>query len=565
MAPDYFPAALGIAAAMVVLLAPALYMVGRLSDATGQPRIVAASAIAGVVIVIGVGGTPEIIQLWSWFTVSGSLPPSILGEKSAVVQETQPTGINDFAASFGTMGLLGLAAIPASLWSLSKGGGQAQRVLCSVSGSLVILLWLKTNDYGYLVAPMACLLASVTLEIILDWSGQARFRTRVIGIVLWLAVLVPLFPLGRVRGPTPDSTTLSRMMILDDTWKDAMDWVKEHTPTPTLGVDEAVHRPESGDTTYPAGTYGVWAAWDYGSFVSSLGERPVTRSQGPKAANSRWLFHQNESESIRHLNQGASGDEQVRYVIVDAATMAQNYPAHVIVAGKSPASVVGPVENLPTQRGTTILPTYGRQDRTAIASRLFFYDGNGLHQYRLVYSSPRRSLIAYFRQESQHPGSLVFHRRAFPDRALGGSADPGDLYARLLQAESPTYVEDLGLAYGAIVRPSLQIFEVVRGVTIAGTGTDEAHVRVSIPLRTYPDRRDILFRAVGQIGSDDRFTVTVPYSTERGSRVRSRASVTATAECLVELLRSNATKAQRSWTLEISEAQVQSGETIEVR
>ncbi|ESP89037.1 oligosaccharyl transferase, archaeosortase A system-associated [Candidatus Halobonum tyrrellensis] len=112
-------------------------------------------------------------------------------------------------------------------------------------------------------------------------------------------------------------------------WDDSLDWMGENTPAvgnyggagnaDQLGYYEPYDIPADNDFDYAEGSYGVMSWWDYGHWITVLGERIPNANpfqQGATAA-ANFLLAPNESQSRDVLQRMSTEGNQTRYVMVD--------------------------------------------------------------------------------------------------------------------------------------------------------------------------------------------------------------------------------------------------------
>jgi len=135
-------------------------------------------------------------------------------------------------------------------------------------------------------------------------------KTLVIGIVILLATLSVVVSVNN------DITYARSPFMIDPEWARTLQWMNENTPL--LGVDYfGIYDRET--FTYPDDAYGVMAWWDYGHYITFIGQRiPNTNPfqdnlAGPDGA-AGFFMAQDEERAVRILSRAGSA-----YVITDIA------------------------------------------------------------------------------------------------------------------------------------------------------------------------------------------------------------------------------------------------------
>ncbi|UWG48137.1 Dolichol phosphate-mannose mannosyltransferase [Halanaeroarchaeum sp. HSR-CO] len=162
-----------------------------------------------------------------------------------------------------------------------------------------------------------------------DWNAYFAIATVLLLLIVPLAVPVGL---TNDQGQTLEKQTA--WQVGDSTgpgsvtlWEDTLDWMVDNTPEEGNygGADNADQFEYYGtyeytdDYDYPEGSYGVMSWWDYGHWITVLGERiPVAnpfQQHATEAAN--YLLADDEETANERLAVVEEDDAKVRYVMVD--------------------------------------------------------------------------------------------------------------------------------------------------------------------------------------------------------------------------------------------------------
>jgi dolichyl-diphosphooligosaccharide--protein glycosyltransferase len=109
-------------------------------------------------------------------------------------------------------------------------------------------------------------------------------------------------------------------------WEDSLSWMAENTPAEgTYGspdgdqLEFAGSFPRQDDFDYGSGSYGVVSWWDYGHWITSVGERIPNANpfqQGARTA-ARFLLARSENEARDALARVEENDAKTRYATID--------------------------------------------------------------------------------------------------------------------------------------------------------------------------------------------------------------------------------------------------------
>ncbi len=524
MRPDLFAAVLAGCAAFACAAAPVLWAVRRY----GRPRLAAALLMIAMAAVLVAGAN----------TSAGAL---LLRTRTRLVSEHLTITPASVFVDYGTMLVLAVGGLAAAGVCVRRDRGR--RVFGTTYALLVVALWWKTRDFAYMAGPFLALLAGFAWLPTLRLLQRPR-RATVAGVVTLALLAGPIWPLGLSPRPWPSRSYVDRIVVCTDAWAEAVSWLRTKTPPPTIDADKPVA--PFGDFAYPTGTYGVWSAWDYANLVNAFGRRPVVWSQGAARHPVQWMLERDENEALSLLQQSCRGPERVRYVMLDANTMGDNYLAHLTAAGHDIAALGRGLVDRPVGQAT-----FGERLDNTVAARLYFRDGDGLRRFRLVYATTQRTFVGYVAQT--RGAGAVIRRCAIP-------ADGFDTRMRLemiAQRGGVTEVKDVGYVYGGVVEQTIKVFECVEGARVQGRTRARAVVTAGLDLIDAANSRRHYTQET-RAGADGRFSMRIPYATDaRAGSVRARGKLALVARV------SERSVIARS-AVRITEQQVQSGGMVEV-
>ncbi|AUX10233.1 dolichyl-diphosphooligosaccharide--protein glycosyltransferase [Halalkaliarchaeum desulfuricum] len=154
------------------------------------------------------------------------------------------------------------------------------------------------------------------LKNVKGWQVMVVGTVVVLLLVPLVAVATPAWAAGAGTGPGAVTQ-----------WDDSLDWMSEETPHPgeLEGYDNRMEyygtyeRPADGDFDYPDGAYGVQSWWDYGHWITAIGERIPNanpfQQHATEAAN--FLLAPSEDDARDVLARQSDEGENTRYVMVD--------------------------------------------------------------------------------------------------------------------------------------------------------------------------------------------------------------------------------------------------------
>ena len=486
--------------AVAVVPAVHVYAARLLLRRLERPRLVALLGAVAVVVlaVLFVGFVPKAQQFATL----------LLAPKGMTLVEHRTVDWHLYFGLLGVPGIVALAALPLGLWRAFRRPVDRFCLVPILFGVLVLGLWLTTRDYDY--APpafVALMTVFVTVEVAnrvrrpdiawMRWAGP---------LALAAVLLLPVWPLQLVQRPLASKRLSAAHQLVTPAWEQAMDWMRQHTPEPSLPIDARV-APFAGKAGYhyPPGTYGVLTAWDFGNLVNVLGARVPVWSRWPAARTASWMVCEDEQESLALLCPTCEEGEEVRYVVLDARTTAQHFPGKILLAGRRLEDYATRTESwYPLEEGGRIPHrTYGPRYERSMSVRLYRDDAQRLGHYRLVYESSRESYIRYV----LWPGTYVMKRVAHDIES--------EAQRLFLLARTRTLVTRVAghYEYDGVVTPAVKIFEVVPGARLTGTARAGTEVEARLALRCGSRGREVEYVRAAVAGASDRFEIVVAHPT----------------------------------------------------
>ncbi|MFB6110786.1 MAG: oligosaccharyl transferase, archaeosortase A system-associated [Halodesulfurarchaeum sp.] len=332
-------------------------------------------------------------------------------------------------------------------------------------------------------------------------------------------------------------------------WEDPLSWMANNTPAEgnyggagnadQLDYQGTYAIPEDGNYNYPTGSYGVMSWWDYGHWITVLGNRiPVAnpfQQHATVAAN--YLLAPTETAANNVLESLDETDAKTRYVAIDYKMVApqSKFGAMAVFysANKSLSygdMVAGRLYN-PGARNWITLKTQ-RYYRSMLV-RLYRYHGSRIEAQPVVVDWANRNYKNVDRPIPTFNGTRRFRTMEAAreyvsgDRTstIGGIADlpkkdiPALEHYRLVRLSGDSLVPRRYIRNYEF-RPSnlptwVKIFERVPGATVRGTAPANTTVTATVEIRTTAALNDSTFTYTQQAktGPDGQFTMTLPYST----------------------------------------------------
>jgi len=451
----------------------AMLFVLKAADDRGVPRratavgVAVAGPLAGLAVSAALGLTDSIIG-WGARGFVGS------GATGQTISEAQGVSLGSAPGFlFNEYGLLVLLAA-VGLYMAAR-SMRPERIVLVVWFAATLVMALAQVRSNYYLAPAVAVLAGPPAA-----AAAGRMMSAVeperpdIARVVFVVIVVSAMALpagGSLGADTGPGNAVH--------WGSTMKWMGEETPEPALDYYGRYER--TADFDY-GDTYGVMSWWDYGHYITTRAKRiPVAnpfQQHAPEAAD--FFLSTSEDGAAEALSTlGPSGEERVRYVVIDDQMATSKFGAMAVWDEKDPSVYF---EN----------GIFSDEYRETVTSRLYWGDANGMSHYRLAFESPERSTIAGIKR-----GDTVVQnpRRIGRRTAEGVQQDP---------RYSFTFAQTAS---------TVKVFERVEGATITGDAPENvSEAVVVLEVRTNTQRR---FKYVNSAEVEDgSWEVTVPYWTD---------------------------------------------------
>jgi dolichyl-diphosphooligosaccharide--protein glycosyltransferase len=160
------------------------------------------------------------------------------------------------------------------------------------------------------------------------------------GIIIFFLVFAPniLFP-DPLHSPAISIASSARFAP-SNAWVSSLDWLRRNTPVPFDDPNSYYELPQPlprGESyPYPEHAYGVLSWWDYGYWITRIGQRipNANPSQDPEAVGNVAAFFTSQDQESANEKARELGSA---YVIIDHETATSKFPAIMLWAGKDQA------------------------------------------------------------------------------------------------------------------------------------------------------------------------------------------------------------------------------------
>ncbi|MFB6085669.1 MAG: oligosaccharyl transferase, archaeosortase A system-associated, partial [Halodesulfurarchaeum sp.] len=488
-----------------------------------------------------------------------------------------------FPSIAGAIG--GIVGLPADLFGLLfvslalatflvYGEYRTDKILLVVWSAFMLSAALTQIRFNYyLVVPVSILAAYLVGRVIdvvgisldtlspsnINWSHVMVVAA--IGLLLFAPLLAPISFANQQGRQVPMRSAIETGASAGPgavtQWDDTLNWMQHNTPAEgnyagagnqdkldyygTYGV------PADGNYDYPAGSYGVMSWWDYGHWITVIGERiPVAnpfQQHSTNAAN--YLLAPSAEAAADALNATQEADAKTRYVAVDykmVDTQAKFSAPTVFYSANESLSysdmiggqILGPnagaylkqgyrppITTLKTQRyyESMVVRLYRFHGSAVDATTVVEYKNQNYQQYQNPV--PTFSGTKQFRTTQAAREYVNNHTSAF----LGGVADfPREDIKALEHYRLVRLSRDAGvprntlanLAFRQGEQPTwVKLFERVPGATVEGEAPANTTVTATVEMQTPSPigPNNFTYTQHAQTGPDGEFEMTLPYST----------------------------------------------------
>ncbi|NQZ07487.1 MAG: hypothetical protein HRT35_10035 [Algicola sp.] len=436
--------------------------------------------------------------------IGQKIAEAMFGARNALIVEQSVVTTKAYFELLGSVGLLALPGLVIGLWMVFKKRWPLEIIFPIGMAGTWLSLWWQTGDFDYTVVAFIAFGAMLTLygsfvrlnaalvRRNVKWQqGLASAFITLAGTVTAAAVLIlPIYPLKWSVTPWIDQAKLSSLVIYEDAWYQAANWLAEQTP-------------QQHD-------YGVMSSWEFGNIIAAYGGGTPMWSRFASSKVPKWTFAQSEQQSLQWLCPKCAKDkkgldhQQVKYAVVDAKTYGPYFYAKTQYV-KMPISTVQN-GHFDVQGNPVPHINFGKFRENSMVNRLYGKNGNELSHYRLVFESSALSYNAAFLQLFEK-GKYDYRLHVLPIN----SPQEKQQYSRWVTADVVTTSD--GYLYDDQIESSIKIFEIVPGETISGTTEPGATVQARLELTSTNNPRTLRYTRTTVADKHGQYTLIVPYPT----------------------------------------------------
>ncbi|WP_135363182.1 oligosaccharyl transferase, archaeosortase A system-associated [Halosimplex halophilum] len=542
-------------------------------------------AVGGILLLLAGGMAVLLPDLWGFLVnqITRVVGLSVT-DTAQTVGEAQSLPFSQLFPRYGFtvfIALLGVAYVAARHFYDRP---RAELTLVAVWTVFLLLATLTQQRFDYYFAVAVASMAALVLGELARFSGLSTPDTDIETYQVLTIAAVVLVVFAPLVYPTPLAMQMTSAEggpgQAQPAWNETLGWMQTNAPAQGTygGADNADAVPYYGtfentdDFDYPEGYYGTLSWWDYGHWITVMGEQMPTANPFQQGANqaANFLLSTNESHANEVMTDLSEDDAKSRFVTVDwkMAETSQYYQR----AGTQPLNIGGKYfapfafysDGNISQNDyySGLYYQTGQQDR--VQYRLFrrhqqpYYNSTAVRLYRFHGSAAEPSPVVLdwtiedvggeqvpISNGTRRFGSMAEAREyveSDPTSQIGGFGGfpeervPALEHYRMVQGSDTTAFDSvryqLGLrkqAQGAFqtslrqpgvlgaLQPAstnwVKAFERVPGGTIEGEGPANATVNAAVQMEVPSTNSTFVYRQQAETGQDGSFTMTVPYST----------------------------------------------------
>lgn len=520
-------------------------------------------AVVGVLSVVGL--------VFLWITGLISLLENLIGkmfsfgaltsEGALTVAEIQPATLTNAVQDFGLLIIVAAVGLAFLIFEVIRKDSPVELAVLFWSVNMFTAYFTQARFGYYLAVATAFLVAYTVYRVVqlteledTSWDSMEDVKQikgyQIVALVLIVFLFIPGNVVAVNNDPRMQPAWNSVTAGGSDPWQqEALPWMEDNTPEISMEYNGDWEVPEGGDFDYNVdespleGDYGVMSWWDYGHWITQIGERVPNANpfQEGNIGSSLFFTAQTEEranlllEALPSVESGSAlegmSNEELREIIENQNDQERYEDTrYVMIDDQMAAGKFGAIAtwtNFPEEGSYYEFNEYGemgqlpalgaRYDNTTL-SRLYYDDAEGMGTYRLVHETETYSLIG----SRTSPGSRrprlnrLITRRQY-DEPLGG----GNATTTIQDLNQLPDNQVLGIGRGSRLYDfrgvaSVKTFERVEGATITGqanaTGTET--VIAGVQISTTNTDRSFQYIHETQTNPDGSFEVTVPYPTE---------------------------------------------------
>jgi len=540
----------------------------------------------GAIILVLAGATAVLLpDLWGFLTTQITRVVGLSATDTArTVGEAQSLPFGNLFSRYGFtifIALLGVAYVAARQFYDRP---RAELTLVAVWTVFLLFATLTQRRFDYYLVIAVATMTAMVLGELARFSGLSTPDTDIETYQVLTMAAVVLVVLAPLVYPTPLAMQMTSAPNgpgqAQPAWNETLGWMQNNAPDQGTfgGADNADAVPYYGtferteNFDYPEGYYGTLSWWDYGHWITVMGEQMPTANPFQQGADqaANFLLSTNESHANEVMTDLSEDDAQSRFVTVDwkMAETDQFYQRAGAQSLQLGGKYFAPFQfysdgNISQQDFNTRL-YYQTSQQDRVQYRLFqrhkqpYYNSTAIRLYRFHGSAAEPSPVVLDWtiediQGQQFPvsngtrrfGSMEEAREyveSDPTSQIGGFGNfpeervPALEHYRMVQGSTTTSTESLRYRLGlrktaggafqtSLSQPGVlgalqpassnwvKAFERVPGGTIEGEGPANATVTAAVEMEVPSTNSTFVYRQEAETGDDGTFTMTVPYST----------------------------------------------------
>ena len=489
-------------------------------------------------------------------------------QSTLTIAEIQPPTLMNAVEDFGLLIIIAAAGLLFLLVEVVRKNSPVEMAVLFWSLNM-FSAYFTQGRFGYYLAVAAAVLVAYAIYQVVELLDLEEMEMetmedlknvkgyQIIALMLVIFLFLPVNVVAVGDNPNMQPAWNSVNAGGDEPWQqDALPWVDGNTPEISMDYNEGWEIPENEDFDYNVdespieGDYGVMSWWDYGHWITHVGQRVPNANPFQQGNFGGSLYFTSQSEERANLildalpsvSQGQSlvgmsndelreivenqdfqeANEDTRYVMIDDQMAAGKFSA--IATWTNFHEEVPITEQRPfmMEDGTEqSLPALSEGYDNTTLSRLYYDDASGMSNYRLVHETETYSLVGSLLERGQPTAiNQLFARGQHDDEEVLGGLALEDLDQfpddQMIDIGAGSFLYDFrGVA-------SVKTFERVEGATITGqaeNATNPANAIVLANLRTTNTDRTFQYIQETETDADGNFEITVPYATDPDDEV----------------------------------------------
>ncbi|MDZ7687784.1 MAG: oligosaccharyl transferase, archaeosortase A system-associated [Halobacteriales archaeon] len=476
------------------------------------------------------------------------------------VAEIQPPNLTNAIEEFGLLIIVAAAGLAILLVDVVRKNSPAKMAALFWSINMFTAYFTQAR-FGYYLAVASAVLVAYAVYRVVELADLEEMEMetmedlkkikgyQIIALVLIVFLFLPVNVVAVGNNPNMQPAWNSVSAGGDEPWQEeALPWMNDNTPDISMEYNEGWTIPQGEDFDYNVaespleGDYGVMSWWDYGHWITHVGERVPNANPFQEGNIVGSLFFTSQSEERADLllealpsvgsGQALEGmsNEELREIVENQDTQERYEDTrYVIIDDQMAAGKFGAIatwtnfEYGTEQReffmndGTQqTLPALDDRYENTTLSRLYYDDASGMSGYRLVHETETYSLIGSF-SEFGTPTAInrLVTRGQYDDQdALGGNLSISGVEERFPEDQMLPLTGGTSL-YDVDGVASVKTFERVEGATITGQANTTGIENAVAITRMNTTNTGRTFNYVKETETDENgnFEITVPYPT----------------------------------------------------